>query len=213
MFEQYNNEFNSLVNLIEDALSDVESGSSSGNTSDEQIQNLLQQCDDLIKQMSLEARSVSDTNQKREFLQKVREHKSSIQTLTDRANQQTLFSTSNGVGGGGGGSSNAAAVAASRERLLKNEGMLANQNDTLDHARRVMEETEAVALEITEELGHNREKLMSAHGRVREVTNMTGRARRLLQTMNQRNMQQKFVMYGVFAGFVILFFFFILGLR
>ena len=66
-----------------------------------------------------------------------------------------------------------------------------------------MQETEQVALEITEELGNNREKLMSAHGRVREVGGLTGRARRILYGMNQRAMQQKLVMYGVAVGLVV----------
>jgi vesicle transport through interaction with t-SNAREs protein 1 len=92
-----------------------------------------------------------------------------------------------------------------RERLLlqQNEDMLVSQNETLERARRTMQETEQVALEITEELGNNREKLMSAHGRVREVTGLTGRAGRILGAMNQRAMQQKCIMYGVAVGLVL----------
>ena len=66
-----------------------------------------------------------------------------------------------------------------------------------------MQETESVALEITEELGHNRERLVSAHGRIREVSGMTGRARRLLSTMSQRAVQQRLIMYGVAVGLVL----------
>ena len=54
--------------------------------------------------------------------------------------------------------------------------MLGAQNDTLERTRRTMQETEAVAIEITEELGQNREKLISAHGRVCEVSGLMGRA-------------------------------------
>ena len=95
-----------------------------------------------------------------------------------------------------------------QDRLLlqKNEDTLAQQNDTLERARRTMMETETTALEMTEELGQNREKLISAHGRVREVTGMTGRARRILYSMNQRAMQQKAVLYAVSVGLVLGFF-------
>ena len=93
-----------------------------------------------------------------------------------------------------------------RMRLQKNEDSLASQNETLERARRTMQETESVALEITEELGNNREKLMSSHARVREVSGLTGRASRILRSMNQRAVQQKMLMYGVSASVVIVFF-------
>ena len=83
--------------------------------------------------------------------------------------------------------------------------MLGAQNDTLERARRTMQETEAVALEITEELGQNREKLISAHGRVREVQGLTGRARRILTSMSQRAVQQKMILYAVAIGLCLAF--------
>merc|ERR1712151_680745 len=124
--------------------------------------------------MALEARSVPDANLKRDLLKQVRECKSTLGSLAEQVNQKSLFS--------GAGDN----TVAGRERLLQNEQMLSAQNDTLENARRVMEETEAVALEITEELGNNREKLVSAHGRIREVSGLTERARGLLQSINRR---------------------------
>jgi vesicle transport through interaction with t-SNAREs 1 len=44
---------------------------------------------------------------------------------------------------------------------------------------------------------------MSAHGRVREVSGMTSRAKRLLNSMSQRAVQQKMIMYGVSIGLVL----------
>ena len=63
---------------------------------------------------------------------------------------------------------------------------LASQNATLDHARRVMADTEATAGTVTEELARNRETIESAHGRVGELHGMTNNARRTIQTMQRR---------------------------
>lgn len=60
-----------------------------------------------------------------------------------------------------------------------------------------MAETEDVALEITEELGRNREKITSARSKVLEVSSMTNQARRLVHSMSKRETQQKIMMYGL----------------
>eukprot|EP00751_Fragilariopsis_kerguelensis_P020348 CAMPEP_0170898106 /NCGR_PEP_ID=MMETSP0734-20130129/45874_1 /TAXON_ID=186038 /ORGANISM="Fragilariopsis kerguelensis, Strain L26-C5" /LENGTH=147 /DNA_ID=CAMNT_0011290839 /DNA_START=13 /DNA_END=452 /DNA_ORIENTATION=- len=111
-----------------------------------------------------------------------RNYKNEIQTLTDKNNKQSLMSSARGNGVGGGNSS----ASQNRERLLEQQQMIQNQNDQLDSARRVLQETEQVALEIGEELHSNRATIESAHGRVRQVTTLTGRARRVVASMNQR---------------------------
>lgn len=180
-FERYDDEFSNLLTQIATAIKEDPPSSLT--------KNLLQQADDLVKQMAVEARSQSDAVQKRELLSKVRSQKAELSKLQSTFDKQSLL-----LNGG-----------SDRDGLMKQqtEDMLTVQNDRLERARRTMEETEAVALEITDELGHNRETLMSSHNRVREVSSMTGRARRILTTMNQRHMQQKLVMYGVAAGLVL----------
>ena len=101
---------------------------------------------------------------------------------------------------GGLGDYRNGADADARRMLQENEDRLEGQNDTLERARRTMEETEAVAMEITTELGENREKLMSAHGRVRQMGGLTGRARGILTSMGQRALQQKLILYSVAIG-------------
>jgi hypothetical protein len=189
-FERYDDEFSSLMDQIRTSLAQHPPGTLT--------RNLLQQCDDLIQQMALEARSVSDSNVKRTLLQKVRTYKSEWQTVSEQSEKQSLLE---GAAGSGGNGSNGSG----RQYLQKNEDTLHQQNDTLERARRTMQETEQVALEITEELGNNREKLMSAHGRVKEVGGMTGRARRILYAMSQRQVQQKMITYAVAAGLVLVF--------
>lgn len=109
-----------------------------------------------------------------------------------------------GVRGGGGGGG--------KERLLSNADALRSQSDTLANARSVMAETESVALEITEELGRHRETISSAHGRVRQVTGMTNRARRIVQSMSRREVQQKLILYGVAGTIAIVFLMLIYGM-
>lgn len=186
-FQRYDDEFTELMKQIERSLEEDPPSA--------YADNLFQQADDLIKQMALEARSVSDATLKRELLGKVRTLKSQLASLQSQSEKTGLFGSS-------------LSKKNDREKLLlqQNEDTLANQNETLERARRTMQETESVALEITEELGNNREKLVSAHGRVREVSGLTGRARRILTGMNQRAMQQKLIMYSVAIGLVLGFF-------
>lgn len=188
-FERYDAEFNELLQQIEKAVAEDPPSSYTS--------NLFAQAEDLQKQMALEARSVPDPALKRDLLGKVRTYKSKLSELQAQQQKRSLFgANSNGE--------------QDRQRLLlqQNEDMLSSQNDTLERARRTMQETETVALEITEELGNNRETLMSAHNRIREVSGMTGRAKRILSSMNQRAVQQKMIMYGVAValvlGFIIL---------
>lgn len=188
-FERYDDEFSLLLQQIEKSLNEDPPSIYS--------LNLFQQAEDLLKQMALEARSVSDATTKRELLGQVRTLKSQLQTYQTQADKNNLLSTSSRNG--------QLTSAADKQKLLmqKNEDMLLNQNDTLERARRTMQETETVALEITEELGNNRETLMSAHARVREVGGLTGRAKKILQSMNQRAVQQKMVLYSVSIGLCV----------
>lgn len=192
-FDRYDDEFQSLTNQVKASLQDDDVDFTA---------SLLSQCEDLLKQMSVEARGVDDANVKRELLQKVRGCKTTLGKLREEFNARTaaqdranLMMMSNNNGNNGG--------SASKERLLQAQNAMEQQNDTLDRARRIMTDTEDVALEITTELGRNRETLESAHGRVREVSGLTNRARRLLQNMNRRAVQQKLALY-IIAGVIVI---------
>jgi len=193
-FQRYDEEFKSLKKQVRDSLQDDDDEEQANHTS-----NLLSQCEELLQQMALEARSVSDASLKRELLAQVRTYKSEWQKLKDDYNKKALL-----AGANGSGSANI-----HRDRLLKQQDMLLNQNSQLENARKVLEETEQVALEIGAELSHNRETIESAHGRVRSVAGLTGRARRVLSSMSQRQTQQKMILYGL-AGGVIVFFLLVL---
>ena len=195
-FQRYDEEFKSLKKQVQQSLQDSFSDEESGQTG-----NLLTQCDELLQQMALEARSVPEASLKRELLAQVRTCKAELQTFKDEHNKQSLLS---GASKGGSGH---------RERLLQQQDMLENQNSRLDNARKVLEETEHVALEIGTELSHNRETIESAHGRVRQVGSMTGRAKRILSSMNQRAGRQKIMLYGLAGSVVVVFLLLVWWLR
>lgn len=215
-FARYDAEFLSLSNQVQSSLNGLQSGKEKSTQPQNDLnmcKGLLSQCDDLIKQMSVEARSVDSPNAKSDLLKKVRVYKTRLANLRDDykssktmvEREALLPSSSNSGGGGMGMNSN------HRERLLNTNQSLAAQNDTLDNARRVMAETEDVAMEITSELGRNREKIQSAHGRVRDVSGLTNQARRIVQSMTRREVQQKLAMYVM--SFLIIFTFLILIYR
>lgn len=232
-FERYEDEFQSLTKQVQQRLEDEyivddevvmekgeeadafldegghhhHGGTSATNTNTNIVlgpSQLFRQCDELLQQMALEARSVGEGTVKRDLLQKVRTCKSQLQLLKDQYNKQSLLSMG-GKRRTATSSSSSSSSSQHRERLLQQQEQLRNQNSTLENARKVLEETEQVALEIGTELGHNRETLESAHGRIHQVTSMTGRARRVLSSMNQRAMQQKVLLYGISASVVVVF--------
>lgn len=206
-FQRYDEEFKSLTKQIQGSLDDPLSLADDLENGGGQTSNNLSQCDELLQQMALEARSVPNAGQKRELLGQVKTYKSELQSLKDDYNKKSLMSgRAGGVSGTGSGQQH-------KERLLQQQEMLNNQNNQLDSARRVLQETEQVALEITEELGNNRATIESAHGRVRQVTSLTGRARRIVSSMSQRATQQKMLLYGLSASIVVVFFIFLKWLR
>ena len=183
VFDRYDEEFKEMTDQIQKSL-DEEPPSP-------YTQNLLQQCGDLLKQMSLEARSLK----KPALLQRVKDYKSKHAQLLQQFERESLLA----------GRPSGEDSRSHQERMKQTENMISNQNDTLERSLRSIQETEQLAMEITDELGNNRETLMSAHGRVKEVSSLTGRARRLLNTMTARAIQQKMVLYAVGAGLLFAF--------
>lgn len=192
-FDRYADEFESLSSQLKGRLDD----STDEEENLDSAGHLLSQCEEVLQQMALEARSVKQAETKRELLAKVRSCKAALEAHKTTYERQSLLAS---------GSSNTAG-SGNRERLLQQQDMLQNQNSKLDHARKVIEETEQVALEITSELGNNRETLESAHGRIREVSGLTGRARRIVSGMMQRRNRQRLILWTVSGAIVFVFFF------
>lgn len=195
-FDRYDEEFNSLAKQVQSTLGsvdDVESQKRQLKLGD----SLLSQCEDLLKQMGMEARGVSESSVKRELLNKVRVCKAKLSNLRDDYNSTRQTAEREALIGSGGYGDRGGNGNEHRARLLQTNDNIQSQNNTLDRARRVMSETEDVAMEITSELGRNREKIESAHNRVFEVSGMTNQARRLIMSMSRREVQQKLIIYVV----------------
>ena len=200
-FERYDDEFHSLTVQVQESLRqmDEEKGI-------EFSHSLLSQCDDLLKQMAIEARGVEDASLKRDLLLKVRTCKSQLAAL--RTEYEFKLSNSQKESLLKNSTKNS-----HKERLLENEQCMEQQNATLERARSVMADTEEVALEITTELGRNREVMETSHARVKQVSGLTNRARRILQNMNRRRVQQKLALYVVSFVIIIVVIFLLWNLR
>ena len=72
-FERYDDEFQSLTQQVKQSLQESDDI--------EFTHSLLCQCDDLLKQMAIEARGVEDASAKRDLLAKVRTCKSQLAAL------------------------------------------------------------------------------------------------------------------------------------
>lgn len=200
-FERYNDEFSSLSSQIQSSLSSLQSSIDDSSPNDSELslaKNLLSQAKELLQQMTLEARGWDDPHQKKDYLHQVRIAKAQLSNMTsDVQAAQSELERLSLISPADVESGNSNVTSAAKERLLSTTSQLSNQNATLSHAQQIMADTESTAMEITSELERNRETIQSAHARVRGVSGLTNRARRLLVSMQRREMQQKMVVYAV----------------
>lgn len=181
-FDRYHEEFTLLIQQIQKSPNDEKTSII-----------LLQQCNDLIKQMSLEARSTGDADQKQQMLDKVKECKAQYQHVIQQSERQGLLAggttssscCSKGAGSSGTTTSAAAAAASTTTCLQKNEAAMVTQNNCLERAHRSMQETEQVAVGITQELDKNRETMSRTHGRIHQVSSLTGLAQSILNRIKK----------------------------
>lgn len=214
--ERYEEEFNEISSQIQstlDKLITVQHQSSNDEESAPHdhhsiesdkslVKNLLSQNKDLLKQMTIEARSISkqsNSSADGNEAKILRVCKAKHANLTDDVERVVAdLNRSFLLASGQNGNVNSRNKHdGTKEKLLNATNSLNSQNQTLDNARKVLLDTEHTALEITEELSRNREKISSAHSRVRDVGTMTNRARRLLHNMTRREVQQKMVVYCI----------------
>ncbi|CAN0354666.1 unnamed protein product, partial [Phaeothamnion confervicola] len=114
------------------------------------IDALLGQADDLIKQMEIEVRSTPDQGTKRDLQSKVATYKKTLASVRGDYKRAKELEERDGLFG---------SDATHRDRLLKTTERLDQQGQRLEGSKRTVMEIEEVALEITSELGRNREKI------------------------------------------------------
>ena len=162
-WERYCEEFDVLASQI----------SSDTTTTDRTL--LLQQCEELLQQMTLEARSVSDNCElKNRMLEKVKVYKGTLRCLQK---MESSLSDRNELLLGG--------------KLQQQQPLQRQANDEtttvtgLDGALRSMHETEDTALEIMDVLAQNRATLASAQHHIHETQTMTERAQQIMKQMSR----------------------------
>ena len=196
IFRAYDEEFNSLSREIAKNLgslrslgtpsSEEEAAANGSATLIRQLDALLLQAADLIKQMEVEVRS-HDTATRKVLTDKVLHYKKSL--TTHRTDFERAKEAAERVALGIGSKSQE-----QRQRLLDVNDKLAMQNEKILNATRTVAETEEVGIEIIQELGRNREKIQSAHGKVKEFSGLTDTARRMISSMQRRDVQQRFIL-------------------
>ena len=196
IFKAYDEEFNSLsreigrnigaLRVLGTPSSEEEAGSNGSGTLIRQLDALLLQAADLIKQMEVEVRS-HDAPTRKVLTDSVLHYKKSL--ATHRTDFERAKEAAERVALGIGSKS-----AEQRQRLLDVNDKLAMQNEKILNATRTVAETEEVGIEIIQELGRNREKIQSAHGKVKEFGGLTDTARRMITSMQRRDVQQRFIL-------------------
>jgi len=199
MFQSYEREVEAIVGSIEDRLDqvqDFDSDARSNRTLLKQVEADLTQVHSVLKQMEVEARSGGGDG--KSMKSAVRRHKARVRSLRDtfekvksKSERDDLMSSR-----GGGGYDE-------RDRYERVTARMAESTDTLLQSKRTLAETEEVALGITEQLGSNRQTILSAHGKVRETGGMVGSAYRILRGMQRRATRQKLLLWFIMFCLVI----------
>jgi len=143
-FERYDAEFLSLSEQVKSKITKLCSGTT--DTDIKYTQGLLSQCDDLLKQMQVEARSVEASSTKNELLQKVRVCKAQLANLRDDFQSAKSNAERESLLLGDNDNDTTRKSSQHRERLIQTNDQISKQNETLERARRVMAETEDIGI-------------------------------------------------------------------
>ncbi|CAM9286039.1 unnamed protein product [Choristocarpus tenellus] len=202
IFDQYNDEFAAKTQKISNLISHVTSYETNPVKKMvllREAEKLLAEAGEDLKLMGIEARGTRDPSVKEELTGKMSSYKRTLTSLRGDYQQTLDREEREGLLGGSGEHrfSQGGHIQEQRDRLLKTTDRLDEQTQRIQDSRRTVLEIEEVAMEITSELGRNREKITGVHDKVREVSGMTASARRLVHSMNKREVQQKFVLYGI----------------
>lgn len=137
--------------------------------------DLSEECQDLLHQMKIEARSMEDPDCRGELLERLRIHEQNLRDIKRKKERDALLFEGN----------YSQHADAQRKALEKTEDLLDRQNETLEFARRTIQETEEVGMEIQKELERNRETIQTTHGKVIELREDTRQANSILTNMSK----------------------------
>ena len=89
-----------------------------------------------------------------------------------------------------------------RERLLNTNDKLSKQNELIMTSQQTIYDTENIGNIIITELQNNKEKIKSSHDKINDFNGMVDTTRRLLNSINKREIQQRWILF--FMTFVII---------
>jgi len=195
MFAQYQEEFNDVCREVGAKLSKVNSysdnpmhrrDSSTKEAMLAEAEELLKQACDLAKQMDVEVRS-SDT-ERQILAERVKPARETLKKLQTEFRESCEKSERDGLLGDG----TAARVQRTNDRARQ-------QTRVIRGALEIARETEQVAIDISDELGRNRETIQSIRGHVADTSYTLGAARTLIANMQKRDVKTRLLLIGVGA--------------
>eukprot|EP00638_Chattonella_subsalsa_P019646 CAMPEP_0117858872 /NCGR_PEP_ID=MMETSP0950-20121206/2781_1 /TAXON_ID=44440 /ORGANISM="Chattonella subsalsa, Strain CCMP2191" /LENGTH=239 /DNA_ID=CAMNT_0005708607 /DNA_START=85 /DNA_END=804 /DNA_ORIENTATION=+ len=172
----------------------------------------LQEADNYIRSMMVEARSL-EGQQRSKCKTKVEQYKSDLVNLRanyelaqHRVRRQELIGSEGNIQG---------IHDDQKTRLLQSSATLEKSSEALESSRRILAETEDIGVNILGDLEEQRETLISAHAKVKQTSSIVHRARYLLNKMGRQALTQRICLYVciILLVFVIIFLVYFLYIR
>ena len=171
-----------------------------------EVEVLLKQACDLVKQMDVEVRG-AEGGQSRLLGERARPVREQLKRLQAQFREAQETAERDALLGGAGGVGLSDAGCASRSRLVTANARAQRQTDVIRGALEIAHDTEQVAIDIARELERNRETIGSIRGHISDTSGALGVARNLINSMQKREVQQKvvlgfvaIVLIGVISG-------------
>ena len=157
-FAEYADEFSSLLRQCNIATNDTATTTS-----------LLEQCQDLLQQMVLEARSIDDPEEKKRYTERCKSYKEQYQLAKQQVERQTLLASNTT-------NTASASTLQLRDALQSNDVTMGNQNSTLQQSLQSIHDTEQIATSTLEQLHTQRDTLQSTQQKTQTLQSMTQQA-------------------------------------
>eukprot|EP00521_Asterionellopsis_glacialis_P006867 CAMPEP_0195285124 /NCGR_PEP_ID=MMETSP0707-20130614/3073_1 /TAXON_ID=33640 /ORGANISM="Asterionellopsis glacialis, Strain CCMP134" /LENGTH=211 /DNA_ID=CAMNT_0040344571 /DNA_START=55 /DNA_END=690 /DNA_ORIENTATION=- len=153
----------------------------------EMMSTFWKQCEELLLQMQMEVRGTYDKEEKEDIrvrLEGCQAQHAALQSLLPATLQnnyrESLFEDSTSAFN----CDNNRNDSPSKSNHVLHQ--IESQNATLEHARRTVNDTMDLAVEITEELSRNKETIQAQLERAWEVSDVTGSAKKIISDMQRR---------------------------
>ncbi|KAG5887478.1 hypothetical protein JTB14_008196 [Gonioctena quinquepunctata] len=165
------------------------------------IEKHVEEAQELLEQMELEAREVEPAKRQR-CRTKLDCYRAELKRLTldyikaRSVRQGALYDSTEEL-------SDVRISSDQKQRLLDNSDRVERTGRKLEEGYRIIVETEEIGTQVLKSLGEQGETIQRTRGRLREADEELGQSGRLMNSMIMRSLQQKVVLYAVCACFLI----------